>query len=88
MIKGLTIKRRHGAAPEQLVLRIEIDREIDGRWIVEAIDLPGVMAYGNTKDDAVQNAARLALRVLDDRMEHGEDVPTLDPDLFEHHAHI
>ena len=92
MIKGLTIKRRPGATPEQLVLRIEIDRETDGRWIVEAIDLPGVLAYGNTRQEAVDNVAMLALRVLDDRLEHGESIPPLDPDdvLIDHayHNHI
>jgi predicted RNase H-like HicB family nuclease len=90
MLKGLTIKRREGATPEQLILRIEIERETDGRWIVEAVDLPGVLAYGDTKQQAVDNAAKLALRVLDDRLEHGEDVPALDPDdvFIDHTYHI
>lgn len=80
MLKGLTIKRKAGAVPEQLVLRIDVAREADGRWIVEAVDLPGVMAYGATRQEAVQNVAMLALHVIDDRIEHGEDLPPLDPD--------
>ncbi len=56
-------------------LRIEITREEDGRWIAEVADLPGVMTYGATRGDAVAKAKALALRVIADRLEHGEDVP-------------
>jgi predicted RNase H-like HicB family nuclease len=55
--------------------KIEIDREDDGRWIAEVMDLPGVLAYGKTRDEAVQNVEVLALRVLADRVEHGEPIP-------------
>jgi predicted RNase H-like HicB family nuclease len=57
---------------------IEIDREEDGRWIAEVPDLPGAMAYGRTREEAVAKVKALALRVLADRLEHGEDVPELD----------
>lgn len=57
-----------------VVLRFELDREEDGRFIVDVVDLPGVMAYGATKDEAFQKAAALALRVIADRLEHGESV--------------
>ena len=77
-MKLLKIFRRRGAWPEQLVLRIDVERESDGRWIVDAVDLPGVVAYGATKDEARDNAAMLALRVIDERLEHGEDVPDFD----------
>ena len=50
-------------------LRIEIDREMDGRWIAEITSLPGVMAYGNTKGEAVAKVEALALRVMADRLE-------------------
>ena len=53
-------------------LKIELDREADGRWIAEVVDLPGCLAYGKTRDDALAHAKALALRVLADRMEHGE----------------
>jgi hypothetical protein len=56
-------------------LRIEIAREEDGRWIAEVSDLPGVMIYGSTRGDAVAKAKALALRVIADRLEHGEEVP-------------
>lgn len=56
-------------------LRIEIAREEDGRWIAEVADLPGVMTYGSTRSDAVAKAKALALRVIADRLEHGEEVP-------------
>jgi len=56
-------------------LRIEIAREEDGRWIAEVSDLPGVMTYGSTRGDAVAKAKALALRVIADRLEHGEEVP-------------
>jgi predicted RNase H-like HicB family nuclease len=52
--------------------RIEIEREEDGRWLADVVDLPGAMAYGETSDEAVTKAEALALRVLADRLEHGE----------------
>ena len=56
---------------------IETDREEDGRWIAEVPDLPGVMTYGQTRDEAILKAKALALRVLADRLEHGEYIPEL-----------
>ncbi len=51
---------------------IEIEQEIDGRWIAEIPQLPGVMAYGDTAADAAHRAQALALRVVAERIEHGE----------------
>lgn len=48
-------------------LTIEVEREEDGRWICEVTDLPGVLAYGDTRDEAVAKAEALAFRVLADR---------------------
>ncbi len=62
-------------------LRIEIEIEEDGRYLAEAPDLPGVMAYGQTRQEAVRRAQALALRVIADRLEHGEFVPDL-PEVF------
>ena len=59
-------------------MKIEIDRETDGRWIADVPELPGVMAYGESRDDAVAKVETLALRVIADRLEHGEAVPELD----------
>lgn len=57
-----------------MYLRIEIDKEEDGRWIAEVPDLPVVLAYGATQEKAVARAKALALRVLADRLENGEAV--------------
>lgn len=58
-------------------LRVEIEQEEDGRWIAEVVDLPGVMAYSDTRQDAVAKVEALALRVIADRLEHGEPAPEL-----------
>jgi predicted RNase H-like HicB family nuclease len=57
------------------MLSIEIDREEDGRWIAEVPALPGVMTYGNTREEAISRVKALALRVLADRIDHGEEIP-------------
>jgi predicted RNase H-like HicB family nuclease len=59
-------------------LTIEIDQEEDGRVIAEVVELPGVMAYGRTREEAITRVEAIALRVLADRLEHGEDVPHMD----------
>ena len=58
-------------------LQIEVEREDDGRWIAEVPDLPGVMAYGQTNEQAIARVKALALRVIADRVENGEPVPAL-----------
>ena len=58
-------------------MHIEIDREEDGRWLGEIPELPGVMAYGQTQAEAVAKVKALALRVMADRLEHGEAIPEL-----------
>lgn len=55
--------------------QIEVEREEDGRWIAEVTDLPGVMVYGEDRATAVARVQALALRVLADRLEHGEADP-------------
>ena len=54
---------------------IEHEREEDGRWLAEVPELPGVLAYGATADEAMGKAEALALRVLADRLEHNETGP-------------
>lgn len=56
-------------------LRIEIDREEDGRFLASVPDLPGVMAYGDTQEDATRKVKSVALQVLADMIESGEEVP-------------
>ena len=60
-----------------LTLTIETDREEDGRWIAEAVEIPGAIVYGRTSEEAIVKVQALALRVLAERLEHGENVPEL-----------
>lgn len=62
-------------ASPQARYRIEFEREADGRWIAEVVDLPGVMAYGATREEAERRVQTLALQVIAERIEHGESVP-------------
>jgi predicted RNase H-like HicB family nuclease len=59
------------------VFTIETDQETDGRWIAEVTELPGVLTYGTTRAEAIKLAEALALRVVADRLEHGEAVPEM-----------
>jgi predicted RNase H-like HicB family nuclease len=56
-------------------LTIETEQEDDGRWIAEIPELPGVLAYGATQDEAMAKAEALALRVLAEQLDHGEAKP-------------
>ena len=55
--------------------KVEIEQESDGRWIAEVLDLPGVLAYGRTPEEARARVQALALRVVADRLEHDESPP-------------
>lgn len=59
------------------MIRVEYEREADGRWIAEVADLPGVLAYGATRDEAGGKVRALALRVIAERLDHNEPVPML-----------
>jgi predicted RNase H-like HicB family nuclease len=59
-------------------MKIDIEKEEDGRWIAEISDLPGVLTYGKTREDAIAKVEALALRVIADRIDHGETIPELD----------
>ena len=52
-----------------------MEQEQDGRWLAEVLELPGVMTYGSSPDDAKAKVQALALRVVADRLEHGESDP-------------
>ena len=54
---------------------IEVEQEEDGRWIAEVPDLPGVLTYGQSREEAVRKAQALALHVLAERLENGEPLP-------------
>ena len=60
-----------------MIFRIELEQEADGRWLAEVEALPGVQSYGMTRTDAIAKIQALALRVLAERMDHGEAVPEL-----------
>ena len=51
-------------------LTIEVDQEEDGCYLAEVVDLPGVLGYGQTREEAIARVQVLALRVLADRLEH------------------
>ena len=61
----------------EMTFRIEIDRESDDRWIAEVVELPGVLVYGTTEEDAKSKVQALALRVVADQLDHGEAGPEL-----------
>lgn len=56
-------------------LSIDCEREDDGRWIAEIVQIPGAMAYGATRDEAMARAEIVALRAIADQIEHGEAKP-------------
>jgi predicted RNase H-like HicB family nuclease len=58
-------------------LALEIEREEDGRWLAEVPVVPGALAYGSTREEAAAKAEALALRVLAERLEHGEPAPEI-----------
>ena len=60
-----------------MVFKVELEQEQDGRWLAEVLELPGVMAYGSTPQEARARVQALALRVVADRLEHGEAGPDL-----------
>jgi predicted RNase H-like HicB family nuclease len=62
---------------EQMNFIVELEQEEDGRWIAEVVEIPGAMAYGKTPEEAMARAEALALRVVADRLEHGEIVGDL-----------
>ena len=56
-----------------MTFTLEYEQEDDGRWLAEVLELPGVLAYGQTSEEATAKAQALALRVLADRLEHAEN---------------
>lgn len=54
-------------------MKVETEQESDGRWIAEVPSIPGAMAYGDTRAEAISHVEVLVLRILADRLEHGEE---------------
>ena len=61
-----------------MTFAVEIEQETDGRWIAEIPQIPGTMVYGRTRAEAVSRVEALALRVLAERIEHGETSPVIE----------
>lgn len=59
-------------------MRVEVEQEADGRWIAEVPAMPGAMAYGASKEEAVAKVEALVLRALADKIEHGEEAPGIE----------
>ena len=55
-----------------VIFKAELECENDGRWLAEVVELPGVLAYGATEDEAIARVQALALRVVANRLEHDE----------------
>jgi predicted RNase H-like HicB family nuclease len=60
-----------------ITFKVEVEQEEDGRWLAEVLELPGVLAYGQSQDAAVSKVQALALRVVAERLDHGEAGPQL-----------
>jgi predicted RNase H-like HicB family nuclease len=66
-----------GRRPVLITFRVETEQETDGRWLAEVVELPGVLAHGSRQEEAVSRVQALALRVVAERLEHGETGPEL-----------
>jgi predicted RNase H-like HicB family nuclease len=60
-----------------IAFNVETEQEDDGRWLAEVVELPGVLAFGETQEAALSKVQALALRVIAERLEHGEAGPDL-----------
>lgn len=58
-------------------MTIETEQETDKRWLAEVVELPGAICYGASREEAIAHAKALALRVMAERLEHGEEIPEL-----------
>ncbi len=76
MSKPAEVQVHRSGYNDGVKLSIEIEREEDGRWIAEALELPGVMTYGATREEAISNTEKLAIEVIADRVKHRELPPS------------
>jgi predicted RNase H-like HicB family nuclease len=76
--RKITCCESTGGEERPVQLKIELDREEDGRWIGTVAVLPGVLCYAASREEALCKVEALALRVMAERLEHGEAVPELD----------
>jgi predicted RNase H-like HicB family nuclease len=66
-----------GGGEPLITFKVELEQEDDGRWLAEVVELPGVLAYGDTQQAALSTVQALALRVIAERLENGEAGPEL-----------
>jgi predicted RNase H-like HicB family nuclease len=59
-------------------MKSEVEQEEGGRWLAEVLDLPGVLSYGENREDATVRVQALARRVIADRLQNNESIPTFD----------
>ncbi len=64
-------------------MTLSIEREDNGRWLAEVPALPGVLTYGDSRSDALARVQALALGILAERLEHGEEAPECECFLFD-----
>jgi predicted RNase H-like HicB family nuclease len=64
-----------GGDVQNVRLAVETEQEDDGRWLADVPEMPGAMAYGQTREEAVTRVEAIVLRAIADRLDHGEDVP-------------
>jgi predicted RNase H-like HicB family nuclease len=62
-----------------MIFSVEYEQEEDGRWLAEVLELPGALTYGRTAQEAIRKVQALALRIVADKIEHGE----ASPDMFD-----
>jgi len=72
---GIARKAPHGTRSEDLRFIVETELETDGRWIAEIPQVPGALAYGTTKEEAINKAYAIALRSVADDVEHSQEAP-------------
>ncbi len=78
MLAEQRVQLRRMTREIEMGLTVEIEREEDGRWIAEVPQLPGALAYGKSREEAIARVQALALRVIAERLEHGEAAPGIE----------
>jgi predicted RNase H-like HicB family nuclease len=71
-----------------ITFKVETEREDDGRWLAEVLELPGVLACGESEDAALSKVQALALRVIAERLEHGEAAGSASPNRVDAQASV
>jgi predicted RNase H-like HicB family nuclease len=66
-IRGVTASRS-----SQMNFVVELEQEKDGRWIAEVVQIPGALAYGKSRQDALARVEAVALRVIAEKLDQGE----------------